>query len=53
VAAAAIGMSPTLWFATAVDLTAVAALLAAPSVGHLQRLSESPVEHSARQVAAD
>jgi MFS family permease len=53
VAAAAIGMSRTLWIAAAVDLVAVAALLAAPSVRHLQRLSEPPVEHSAQQVAAD
>jgi hypothetical protein len=29
------------------------AILAAPSVRHLQRLGESPIEHSARQVAAD
>ena len=34
-------------------LAAVAALLAAPSVRHLQRLSEPPVEHSPQQVAAD
>jgi MFS family permease len=53
VAAAAIGMSRTLWIAAAVDLVAVAALLAAPSVRHLQRLSGPPVEHSAQQVAAD
>jgi len=53
VAAAAIGMSRTLWIAAAVDLVAVAALLAAPSVRHLQRLSAPPVEHSPQQVAAD
>ncbi|HEU5389953.1 MAG TPA: MFS transporter [Streptosporangiaceae bacterium] len=53
VVAAAIGMSRTLWIAAAVDLVAVAALLAAPSVRHLQRLSEPPVEHSVQQVAAD
>jgi len=53
VAAAAIGMSRTLWIAAAVDLVAVAALLAAPSVRHLQRLSGPPVEHSPQQVAAD
>jgi hypothetical protein len=53
VAAAGIGMSRTLWIAAAVDLAAVVALLAAPSVRHLQRLSEPPVEHSAQQVTAD
>jgi hypothetical protein len=31
-------MSRTLWIAAAVDLAAVAAMLAAPSVRHLQRL---------------
>jgi MFS family permease len=40
VAAAAIGMSRTLWIAAAVDLAAVAAILAAPSVRHLQRLDD-------------
>ena len=40
VAAAGIGMSQTLWIAAAVDLAAVAAIVAAPSVRHLQRLDE-------------
>jgi MFS family permease len=42
VVAAGIGMSRTLWIAAAVDLAAVAALLAAPSVRNLQRLDEPP-----------
>jgi MFS family permease len=41
VVAAGIGMSRTLWIAAAVELVASAAMLAAPSVRHLQRL-ESP-----------
>jgi MFS family permease len=44
VAAAAIGMSATLWIAAAVDLAALAALLVAPSVRRLERLGEPPVE---------
>jgi len=52
VAAAGIGMSRTLWIAAAVDLAAVVAILAAPSVRHLQRLGEPQLEHSA-QLAAD
>jgi len=36
VAAAGLGMSRTLWIAAAIELAAVAALLAAPSVRHLQ-----------------
>jgi MFS family permease len=40
VVAAGIGMGRTLWIAAAVDLLAVAAMLAAPSVRHLQRLGE-------------
>jgi len=43
VAAAAIGMSTTLWIAAAVDLAAIAGLLAAPSVRRLQRGDESPL----------
>jgi MFS family permease len=39
VVAAGIGMSPTLWIAAAVDLVAVVAMLAAPSVRHLQSVS--------------
>jgi MFS family permease len=53
VVAAGIGMSRTLWIAAAVDLAAVAALLAAPSVRHLQRLDEPRLEQSAQQPVAD
>jgi MFS family permease len=53
VVAAGIGMGPTLWIAAAVDLLAVAAMLAAPSVRHLQRLGDPQLEHSAQQFAAD
>jgi MFS family permease len=53
VAAAAIGMSRTLWIAAAVDLAAVAAILAAPSVRHLQRPGEPQLERSTQQFAAD
>ena len=53
VVAAGIGMSRTLWIAAAVDLVAVAAMLAAPSVRHLQRLDEPQLEHGAQQPAAD
>ena len=53
VAAAAIGMSRTLWIAAAVDLLSVAAILAAPSVRHLQRLGEPQHERNAQQFAAD
>ena len=53
VVAAGIGMSRTLWIAAAVDLAAVAAMLAAPSVRHLQRLDEPQLEHSAQQFVAD
>ena len=45
VLAAEIGMSRTPWIAAAVDLAAVAAILAAPSVRHLQRLDEPQPEH--------
>jgi MFS family permease len=41
VLAAGIGVSRTLWIAAAIDLVAVAAMLAAPSVRHLQRLDET------------
>jgi MFS family permease len=45
VVAAGIGMGRTLWIAAAVDLAAVAALLAAPSVRNLQRVTgRSPDE---------
>jgi MFS family permease len=53
VVAAGIGMSRTLWIAAAVDLVAVAATLAAPSVRHLQRLNQPQPEHSAQQSVAD
>jgi hypothetical protein len=46
-------MGRTLWIAAAVDLAAVVAILAAPSVRHLQRLGEPPIEHSAQLFAAD
>jgi hypothetical protein len=46
-------MSRTLWIAAAVDLAAVAALLAAPSVRHLQRLDEPQLEHIKQQPVAD
>jgi MFS family permease len=52
-AAAGIGMSRTLWIAAAVDLIAVVAMLASPSVRHLQRLGEPQPGHSAQQLAAD
>jgi MFS family permease len=53
VLAAGIGMSRTLWIAAAVDLAAVAAVLVAPSVRHVQGLGEPRFEHSAQQAAAD
>jgi MFS family permease len=53
VAAAAIGMSRTLWIAAAVDLAAVAAILAAPSVRHLQRPGEPQLGHPEQPVIAD
>jgi MFS family permease len=52
VVAAAIGMSRTLWIAAAVILVSVAAMLAAPSVRHLQRL-EPQLEQGAQQPVAD
>ena len=53
VVAAGIGMSRTLWIAAAVDLVAVAAILAAPSVRHLQRPDEPQLEQDAQQPVAD
>jgi hypothetical protein len=47
VVAAGIGMSRTLWIAAAVDLVAVLAIIAAPSVRRLQRLDEPQLEHTA------
>lgn len=53
VAAAAAGMSATLWVAAAIDVAAVAAMLAAPSVWRLRRVSESQLtKQSARSLAA-
>jgi MFS family permease len=49
VAAAGIGMGRTLWIAAAVDLVAVAAILAAPSVRHLRRIDEPGLAQSVRQ----
>jgi hypothetical protein len=46
-------MSRTLWIAAAVDLVAVAALLAAPSVRHLPRFDEPRLEQGAQQSVAD
>ena len=46
-------MGRTLWIAAAVDLAAVAAILAAPSVRHLQRLDEPQPGHSAQQPVSD
>jgi hypothetical protein len=46
-------MSRTLWIAAAVDLVAVAVMLAAPSVRHLLRLDEPQLEQAARQSVAD
>jgi hypothetical protein len=48
VVAAGIGMSRTLWIAPAVDLIAIAALLAAPSVRRRKRLDESQLEQRAQ-----
>jgi MFS family permease len=53
VVAAGIGMSRTLWIAAAVSFVAVAAMLAAPSVRHLQRLDEPRLEQGAQQSVAD
>jgi MFS family permease len=53
VAAAGLGMGRTLWIAAAVNLAAIAALLAAPSVRRLQRLDQPQPEHSAQEFAAD
>ena len=52
VLAAGIGMSRTLWIAAAVDLLASAAMLAAPSVRHLQRLDEPQLGQGAQQSVA-
>jgi len=53
VVAAAIGMSRTLWIAAAVTLVSSAAMLAAPSVRHLQRLGEPQPGQGAQQSVAD
>jgi MFS family permease len=51
VVASGIGLSQTLWIAAAVNLVAVAALVAAPSVRHLRRLDEPRLELIVRQGA--
>jgi len=48
VVAAGIGMSRTLWIAAAVDLVAILAMLAAPSVRHLQAARSGPLAHTLR-----
>jgi MFS family permease len=48
VVASGIGMSQTLWIAAAVNLVAVGALVAAPSVRHLRRLDEPELERGAQ-----
>jgi len=53
VVAAGIGMSRTLWIAAAINLAAVAAMLAAPSVRHLQRPGEPQPRQDAQQPVAD
>jgi MFS family permease len=53
VVAAGIGMSRTLWIAAAVNLVAVAAILATPSVRHLQRLDEPQLKQGVQQPVAD
>jgi MFS family permease len=53
VVAAWTGMSRTLWIAAAVVLAAVAAMLAAPSVRHLQRLDEPQAGQGTQQSIAD
>ena len=53
VVAAGIGMSRTLWIAAAIDLAAVATMLAAPSVRHLRRPGEPQLEQGAQQSVAD
>ena len=50
VVAGTIGMSSTLWIATAVTTVSVAAMFAAPSVRRLERLDESELEHGAHQL---
>jgi len=54
VAAAAIGMSTTLWIAAAVDLAAIGAMLASPSVWRVRRVDDSRlIKQGARSLAAD
>ena len=52
VLAAGIGMSRTLWIAAAVDLIAIAAMITAPSVRHLQRLDSPQPGPGAEQSVA-
>jgi MFS family permease len=53
VVAAGIGMSRTLWIAAAVTLVSIAAMLAAPSVRHLQRPGEPQPGPAAQPSVAD
>ncbi|HKU58088.1 MAG TPA: MFS transporter [Gaiellaceae bacterium] len=53
VVAAGIGFSETLWIAVAIDLAAVAAMLASSSVRNLKRLGEPELEYGAQQLVAD
>lgn len=53
VVAAAIGMSRTLWIAAALTLVSVVAMLAMPSVRHLERLDEPQLEQSTQLPVAD
>ncbi len=53
VVAAGIGFSETLWITVAIDLAAVAAMLASSSVRNLKRLGEPELEYGAQQLVAD
>jgi MFS family permease len=53
VIAAGLGMSRTLWIAAAVELVEVTILLTAPSVRHLQRLSDPNLAQSTHQSVPD
>lgn len=53
VVAAGIGFSETLWISAAVDLAAVAAMLASSSVRNLKSLGEAELEYGAQQLVAD
>ncbi|MGH3255819.1 MAG: MFS transporter [Streptosporangiaceae bacterium] len=53
VLAAGIGMSRTLWIAAAINVAAVAAMLAAPSVRHLRRIDEPQLGQGSQQSVAE